>query len=117
VRDRVAIAWIVLASAGASGAACNAILGNDVHELAGGGTDGAAGPEARAEMASSDASKADSAAADAMAGAADSSRFDAVEEGEAGVAAPDATTAPDAGGTGCAPCMLGSAVLGSCCVQ
>jgi hypothetical protein len=93
-------------------------LGNDVHKLAGVGTDGAAGPpDARAEAASSDASKADRAAADAMASAADSSRFDAFEEGEGAAAAPDGTTSPDAGGTRCTPCVLGSAVLGSCCVQ
>ena len=56
---------MALASAGASDAACNAILGNDVHELAGSGTHGAAAaPDAFAEAARDDASDAVAAVGD-----------------------------------------------------
>ena len=41
MRLRTAVAWIALAAAGASEAACNAILGNEAHDLAGGAAEDA----------------------------------------------------------------------------
>ena len=81
MRRRVAIAWIALASAGALGAACNAILGNEAHELAASGTGGAAtAPDALAEAASKDASDADAMASDAV-GAVGADDVSSLEEG------------------------------------
>jgi Laminin G domain len=73
VMRRIASAWIALAAAGASGTACNAILGNQAHELASVGTeDGSAAPDGPADP------------------------FDGQAEGKAAGALLDANVSPDA---------------------
>jgi len=75
VTRRIAIVWITLAAAGASDTACNAILGNQAHELARSATeDGSATTDGPADT------------------------FDGPAEGKAPGASLDANASPDAAG-------------------
>jgi hypothetical protein len=75
VMRRIAAVWIALVAAGASDTACNAILGNQAHELASSGTeDGSAAPDGPADT------------------------FDGPAEGTARGASLDAVASPDAAG-------------------